>query len=171
MSIKIKLFVFMVLISPLFMSCLSIIAAIEERPYHTVMDDTMPESETSLVRVMLDVKKFNGIDITETWLPHKNSNRIPHVRIPSGQAVLTFNANISRGDTVNIARNVEVSYFFEPGKSYTVQWDLEKKPKKFGARQEYIFGVNIFDGIVNRPNKKKRIDYFPLFDTEERFKR
>jgi hypothetical protein len=134
------------------------------------MDDTIPESETSLVRFMLVMKKFNGIDITDTWLPSKNSDRIPHVRIPSGQAVLTFDAYVPRGDSVGIARNIEVSYFFEAGKSYTVQWDLEKKPKKFGKIQEYIFGVNVFEGIINKPNKKKRIDYFPLFDTEERFR-
>jgi hypothetical protein len=160
-------FIAMVLISPLFTSCLSIVSAIMERPYHVVMDDTIPEEETALVRFMIDIKKFNGIDITDTWI--KNA-QIPHVRIPAGQAVLTFNAHLARGNTVNIARNLEVSYFFEAGKSYTVQWDIEKKPKRFGKQQEYIFGVNIFDGIVNKPNKKKRINYFPIFDSEEQFR-
>jgi hypothetical protein len=167
MKIKIKPLVFMVLINPLFMSCLSIITAIQERPYDVVMDNTIPENETALVRFMIDMKKFNGIDISKTW--YINESRVPHARIPAGQAVLTFNAYVSYGNTVNIARGVEMSYFFEPGKSYTVQWDLEKKPKKFGKRQEYIYGVNVFEGIVKKPNKKKRIDYFPLFDTEERF--
>jgi hypothetical protein len=131
------------------------------------MDETIPIEETALVRFMIDMKKFNGINVSKTW--YITSARVPHVQIPAGQADLIFYAYFSRKNTVYTVRNVEMSYFFEPGKSYTVKWDLEKKPRKFGKPQEYIYGINIFDGIVKKPNKKKRIDYIPLFDTEERF--
>jgi hypothetical protein len=142
---------------------------IAERPYDVVMDETIPIEETALVRFMIDMKSFNGIDISKTW--YIDNSRVPHVQLPAGQADMIFNAYIVNGNVTHIARDVEINYFFEPGKSYTVKWDLEKKPKVFLKDQEYIYGINIFDGIVKNPNKKKRIEYIPLFDTEERFGR
>ncbi|MDR1099666.1 MAG: hypothetical protein LBL28_04220 [Treponema sp.] len=172
MKTKIRLFVFIVLMSPFFMSCFTIINAIndavESRPYDVVMDELIPVEETALVRFMIDMRRFNGVDVSKDW--YITSARIPHVRIPAGQAELIFNANIARGNSVTTVRNVEASYFFEAGKTYTIQPDLEKKPRKSGKPQEFIYGVNIFDGIVKKLNKKSRVDYLPLFDTEERLR-
>lgn len=140
-------------------------------PGKVTYDPELPPEKTTKVifEETIKVTQYNGIDVLEAWYP-KGKARKNTVTLPGGNSTIIFNLNaaITIGNTTYFieAKDLELRFDFEAGKSYTFGVYTEK----MGAQTFFLgrvkYGVAVWDNAVRHNyNVSKAIKFWEMGQT------